>query len=90
MTTNPTEPEIVYPCEAPIKAMGLAHDNFNQLIVEIVRRHVPHLDVTLVTTRPSTNGKYVSITVPILADSRAQLEAIYLDLKACEQVLMTL
>ena len=90
MTTNPAEPEIVYPCEVPIKAMGLTRDDFNQLIVEIVRRHVPNLDVNLITTRPSANGKYVSITVPILADSRAQLEAIYLDLKACEQVLMTL
>ena len=87
--TNPT-PAITYPCEVPIKAMGLAHDNFSQVIIEIVRCHVPDLDTSIVTTRPSPNGKYISITVTIMADSRAQLEAIYLDLKACEQVLMTL
>ena len=90
MTTNPTPPEIIYPCEVPIKAMGLAHDNFAQRVVEIVRRHVPDLDESTLRTRPSANGKYVSVTVDITALSRAQLEAIYLNLKACEQVLMTL
>lgn len=90
MTTNPAPPEITYPCEVPIKAMGLAHDNFEKIIVGIVRRHVLDLDAGAVTTRPSPNGKYISVTVTIMAGSRAQLEAIYLDLKACEQVLMTL
>jgi uncharacterized protein len=90
MTTNPSQPEITYPCEVPIKAMGLAHVNFDRVIVEIVRRHAPDVDESTVRSRPSANGKYVSITVTITADSRAQLEAIYLDLKACEQVLMTL
>ena len=90
MTINPNPPEITYPCEVPIKAMGLAHDNFAVLVIEIVRPHVPDLDEGMVRTRPSPNGKYVSITVTIMANSRAQLEAIYLDLKACEQVLMTL
>jgi len=90
MTTNTTPPAITYPCEVPIKAMGLAHGNFDLVIVEIVRRHVPEVDESTVRTRPSANGKYVSVTVTITADSRAQLEAIYLDLKACEHVLMTL
>ena len=87
--THPT-PSITYPYEVPIKAMGLSCDDFAQLIIEIVRCHVPELDTNLVTTRPSPNGKYISVTVTIMADSRAQLEAIYLDLKACEQVLMRL
>ncbi len=90
MTTNPTLPEIIYPCEVPIKAMGLANDNFARLVVEIVRRHVPDLNESTLRIRPSTNGKYVSVTVDITAHSRKHLEAIYLDLKACEQVLMTL
>lgn len=87
--TNPT-PSITYPCEVPIKAMGLAGDDFAQLVVEIVRHHVPDIDTNMIATRPSANGKYISVTVTILADSRVQLEAIYRDLKACERVLMTL
>ena len=90
MTSNPTPAEITYPCEVPIKAMGLAHEHFCSVIVEIVRRHAPDADAGTVATRPSSNGKYVSVTVTITANSRAQLEAIYLDLNACEQVLMTL
>ena len=90
MTSTPTPAEITYPCEVPIKAMGLAHDNFATLVMEIVRRHVPDFDEGMVRSRPSPNGKYISITVTITACSRAQLETIYLDLKACDQVLMTL
>ncbi len=88
MTTTP--PEITYPCEVPIKAMGLADDNLDTLVIEIVRRHIHDVDSRHVTTRPSANGKYVSVTVNITATSRAQLEAIYLELKECERVLMTL
>lgn len=90
MTSDSTPPAVTYPCEVPIKAMGLAHDGFGQLIVEIVCRHVHDLDESTLRARPSANGKYVSITVNITAQSRAQLEAIYIDLKACEHVLMTL
>ena len=76
MTSHPTPPEIIYPCEVPIKAMGLADDNFAPLVVAIVRRHAPDLDESTLRARPSANGKYVSITVDITAHSRTQLEAI--------------
>jgi putative lipoic acid-binding regulatory protein len=37
--------------------------------------------------RESGKGNYVSITVTVQATSRAQLDAIYMDLTACELVL---
>jgi putative lipoic acid-binding regulatory protein len=43
-----------------------------------------------VSTRPSANGKYVSVTVNVYAQSRAQLEAAYRALRADARVLMTL
>lgn len=91
MTTDmPQESVIQFPCDFPIKAMGLASAGMDLIVVEIVRRHAPDLGEGAVKHRPSANGKYVSITVTVRAHSQAQLDAIYQDLTACEHVLMAL
>jgi putative lipoic acid-binding regulatory protein len=79
-----------FPCQFPIKIMGLAEENFDLLVVEIVRRHAPDLSEGAVSSRLSREGKYVSITVTVTAQSRQQLDNIYLDLTAHEKVLMAL
>jgi len=79
-----------FPCDFPIKAMGRAGADLDLKVVEIVRRHAPALQEGAVTTRTSRDGNYLSVTVTIRATSRAQLDAIYLDLTACEQVMMAL
>lgn len=89
MTTEP-ESLLVFPCEFPIKAMGKASATFEAQIISIMRRHVPDLDETTITCRPSQGGNYLAITVTIQATSRAQLDAIYQDLTACKDVLMAL
>lgn len=75
-----------FPCEFPIKAMGLACDELEIAVLEIVNRHVEDLAEGALRMRPSRNGKYVSITVTIIARSKQQLDAIYMDLTACEHV----
>jgi len=84
------KPSMEFPCEFPIKAMGLASETLHITVLEIVQRHAPETDKHALKSRPSSNGKYVSVTITITAKSRAQLDAIYLDLTACEQVLMAL
>lgn len=79
-----------YPCEVPVKAMGPAEPGFRDLVVSVVRHHVAGLSAAAVTERPSANGKYVSVTVTITAQSRAHLENIYGDLKATGRVLVVL
>jgi len=79
-----------FPCDFPIKAMGKASGNFEVTVLEIVRRHAPDLTENAFKSRPSSNGKYLSVTVTIRAESRKQLDAIYIDLTACEHVLMAL
>ena len=79
-----------FPCSFPVKAMGLAADDFDLLVVEIVSRHVAHLGEGAVSTRPSSNGKYVSVTITVQAESQQQLDAIYRELTAHERVLMAL
>jgi len=77
-----------FPCSFPIKAMGKAADDFDSLIVEIVRKHYPDVKEGAIKTRPSREGKYISVTVTIEAQSREQLDNIYLELTANERVLL--
>lgn len=84
------ESPLVFPCTFPIKAMGLARDDFDRIVVEIIRRHAPDFNEGAVSIRASNNNKYLSVTVTINAQSREQLDAIYQDLTASEYVLMSL
>ncbi len=79
-----------FPCDWPVKAFGPGTEAFELAVVAIVRRHVSDLNENAVSTRPSRAGKYSAVTVTIQAESRAQLEAIYTDLRAHPDVVMVL
>ncbi|MFO7593406.1 MAG: DUF493 domain-containing protein [Pseudomonadota bacterium] len=79
-----------FPCKFPIKAMGRADGEFEALVVRLVRKHAPDLGEAAVKTRDSQGGKYLSVTVTVRATSREQLDNIYRELTACEEVLMAL
>jgi putative lipoic acid-binding regulatory protein len=79
-----------FPCEFAIKAMGKAEPGFDTLVVELVRRHAPDLHEGAVHSRPSKGGKWVSVTITLQAQSKAQLDAIYMDLTAHEKIVMAL
>ena len=75
-----------FPCEFPIKAMGKSCPELEVAVLEIMHRHVPDLGEGAIRMRESSKGNYVSITVTIQAKSREQLDAIYMDLTACEHI----
>lgn len=79
-----------FPCSFPIKVMGKSADNFDLLVIEIIRRHVHDINEGAVKTRDSRKGNYVSVTVTIEARSKEQLDNIYMDLTAHERVIMAL
>jgi len=87
---NTDETFIEYPCQFPIKAMGLRTPEFVQIVFEIVQGHVPEIQESALHKRESSNGKYLSVTITIEARSREQLDAIYMDLSAHQLVLMAL
>jgi putative lipoic acid-binding regulatory protein len=86
----PKESPLKFPCAFPIKALGKAEPGFRAHVVGLVRVHAPDLDERWVTSRPSRQGRYVSVTLLVNAKSRAQLDAIYRSLSACEQVVIAL
>jgi uncharacterized protein len=79
-----------FPCDFPLKVMGIAAEDFDALVVAIVRRHVDDLREGAITAKESRNGKYVSLTVTIQAQSQQQLDDLYVELSTHQRVLMVL
>lgn len=79
-----------FPCDFPIKIMGPSSIDFQARILSILRKHTAYLGEAAIKMRHSKEGKYVSITATIPAESKEQLDNIYQELYAEEQVLMLL
>ena len=79
-----------FPCDFPIKMMGRDTPEFHDTARALVERHTGPLDDSAIQTAQSRNGRFVSITVTINAHSQHQLDDIYRDLTANEDVLMAL
>lgn len=86
--TPPEEQETLFefPCEFPVKAMGKTCAQLEIAVIEIMNRHVPDLSEGALKMRPSSKGTYTAITITIQAQSKDQLDAIYMELTACEHI----
>ena len=84
------ESPIEFPCEFPIKMMGRDTPEFRATARALVEKHAGEVADGSVKTALSRNGNFVSITVTITAVSREQLDAIYREVTAHEDVLMAL
>jgi len=71
---------IEYPCEFPIKVMGINADGFAQGVFEAVLRHAPGFDPATVQMRASGKGNYLSLTCTFHAYSQTQVDALYREL----------
>lgn len=83
-----TDDLLEFPCSFPLKAIGKTTSDLEALIYTVLCKHVSSLDKGCVTCRPSKKGKYLSVTVTFMAESKEQLEGIYQELSAHEDVLM--
>ena len=66
-----------FPCEFPLKIIGYQRAGYAQSILEVVKHHAPDYDGAGMEMRPSSKGKYLSLTCTINATSRVQLDALY-------------
>ena len=79
-----------FPCQFSLKAFGRGEDNFEILVFEIVGQFVEQLPRSAVSSRPSSKGKYLAVTVSFTAISKVQLDQIYQALSDHNQVVMSL
>ena len=68
---------IDYPSAFPIKVMGLHADGLVQAITRIAVQFDPAFDASTVELRPSSGGKYLGVTITVMATSREQLDELY-------------
>jgi putative lipoic acid-binding regulatory protein len=71
ITLEDGETLLKFPCEFPVKAMGLSCDELEVAVIEIINRHVENLSEGALSMRPSKNGKYTAITIMITAQKPA-------------------
>ncbi len=89
--THKEAPKIEFPCPGyPIKVIGKGSDGFRDLVVEVVQKHAPDLDLLDVSVQASSNGRFQSIRLKIVATGPAQLKGIHQDLLATGQVQMVI
>ena len=84
------ESVIAFPTAFPIKIMGRRESGFTSAVIEILKRHAPDFAPGTLETRPSREGKYVSLTATVNATSREQLDALYRELCDHPSVVMVL
>ena len=82
------ESMLSFPCDLPIKVFGRNDDVFRSAALAIVRAR--YGDAPRVSEQVSRQGSYLSLTITVRAESRAQIDAVYQDLVASEAILMVL
>lgn len=71
---------LVFPCEFPIKVMGERRDGFAQEMLRAIADLAPDIPADRVEMRVSKGARYISLTIPVWAISKEQLDTIYLRL----------
>ena len=75
-----------FPCDYPIKVFGLNQPDLIDTVSTIIERYIGKLHSNQITLKNSSKGKYVSVTIRIIATSRKQLDSINEDLQNCPLV----
>lgn len=79
-----------YPGQYLLKVFGNQSDDFESVVLDLVRARCPQAEHIDVRRRNSKGGKYLALTLTFTVYSQQQLEEIYRDLYDCEQVVMSL
>lgn len=79
-----------FPCDFPIKIVGKSSGNFESFVYTTIHKHFPDLTEGAIASRQSKDGNYLAITVMVRAQSKEQLDALYVELTSNKEVLFTL
>jgi putative lipoic acid-binding regulatory protein len=77
---------LTFPTDLPVKVFGRNAPEFRAAVVAIVETH--YGKAYTVAEQQSKQSSYLSLTITVRAESRAQIDALYQALVAHELVLM--
>lgn len=79
-----------FPCGIPVKVFGRNEDAFRNAVLAIVKTYFPDFSDDDLSERLSRRNRYLSITLNVWVESRAQIDALYTALTAHDDILMVL
>jgi putative lipoic acid-binding regulatory protein len=82
------ESPLKFPTDIPVKVFGRNDQQFRAAAVKIAHAH--YGDAHTVVEHLSKKGNYLSLTITVHAQSRAQIDAMYTDLVASDEVIMVI
>ena len=77
-----------FPTDVAVKVFGRNEDRFRAAAIAIARLH--YGDSHTVAEQTSRKGNYLSLTITVRAETRAQIDAMYSDLVASEEIIMVI
>ncbi len=85
---GPTEDvlKIEFPCDYPIKVVGRQSDDFESVVLSVIKQHAELSPGTAVEPVPSSKGTFVSLRLSIIATGEPQLKSMYEALMATGRV----
>lgn len=87
---DPNTPLLVFPCpDYPVKILGDAFEGFLPMVLDVIEKHA-QLSAAPKPLNPSRNGRFVALTVTILATGEPQLRALTDELQALSFVKMVM
>lgn len=81
---------IEFPCNFPIKIIGVNTSEFLNEITSIIFNHFPDLDSSALTHKSSQQSNYLAITVTVIAKNQSMLDAFYIEINQHPDVKMVL
>lgn len=79
---------LTFPCDLPIKVLGRNEPAFRAAAFDIIRKY--YGDAFGFAEQASRKGNFVSLTFTVKAQSRVELDAVYHDLVASDEIMMVL
>lgn len=83
-------PELNFPVSISLRVIGRNDEDFPALVVALVTPLVPDVDGAALVVRPSREGNYVSVVLPVRLENKTQFDAVYRVLAEHEAVIMVL
>jgi putative lipoic acid-binding regulatory protein len=80
----------IYPCNFPVKIIGECCGEFEASVFSVMKRYVEDLGAEKIGRKLSRDGKYLSLTINIIAKDRQYIEKLYAELNAQKKVLMVI
>ncbi len=91
MTTPDSSPEgMIFPCEVDVKVFVRSGDELEQEVRELIGNLIPASKILEIRNRKSSQGKYQALSCNILAQSKEEIDQVFIALGKHPKILMVL